>query len=154
MEELLGQQRVRAHGPSRWPAVFTAPAWYTYFMSVFLAASRSFGQTILALGLCLMAFFFAMEAKTAWYGPAARPVTEVRASKALPDDAPKVVQHGIPASDPDFPQIPSAVLLAFATSCMAAAEVMLRRGAVFMYVPVSNTPCLTPNILFRPPPFC
>lgn len=121
-------------------------------MSSFPAASRSFRQTTLAIGLCLLALSFAMEAKLARYGLAARPASEVRATKALPDDAPGPVQPCDPSPDPANPQLPFAVLVALAVSCIAAADILLRRGILSSYLPASSLAHLSPQISFRPPP--
>ncbi len=56
-------------------------------MAGFLAFPKMRRNT-LALGLCVLAVLFALEAKTAWYGPANGPGSDVRSQKALPADSP------------------------------------------------------------------
>lgn len=51
----------------------------------------------LALGLCLLAALFALEAKIAWYGPTAGPEVDISRRKALPADLPSVVSHQSPS---------------------------------------------------------
>jgi hypothetical protein len=79
-------------------------------MSGWFAASPSYRRAPLALGLCLLAFLFAIEAKTAWYGPAAGFGGSVRAAKAQPVASPEVVEHGVPSPDPAHPDAAFALL--------------------------------------------
>src|SRR5579863_8253090 len=72
-------------------------------MSGWFAASYFYRRAPLAFGLCLLAFLFALEAKTAWYGPAAGFGGSVRAAKAQPATSPEVVDHGVPTPDPAHP---------------------------------------------------
>jgi hypothetical protein len=121
-------------------------------MSGWFAASLSYRRAPLALGLCLLAFLFAIEAKTAWYGPSAGFGGTVRAAKAQPVASPEVVEHGVPKPDPTHPSAAFAFLSQTATpmllglSSRALGEVLPGRrprpfNAGFSY---SN--------LFRPPP--
>ena len=121
-------------------------------MSGFRAVFRSIRQAIFAIGLCLLALSFAMEAKLARYGPVAGPGSEVRASKALPDDAPKVVQHGVPAPNPVDAQIVFAVLAILTVSCAAGTDVMLRRNIQSARLRPVTAAYFLPYLFFRPPP--
>jgi hypothetical protein len=110
-------------------------------------------RIILGSGLCLLAILFAVEAKTAWYGPLVGPWSVVRAAKALPADMPKLIEHGIPVPDPMHPQIPFALfrvtmIVLEADALMAASSNVQRdRPSAF------SAPCFSPHLFFRPPPF-
>jgi hypothetical protein len=121
-------------------------------MSGWFAASQSYRRAPLALGLCLLAFLFAIEAKTAWYGPAAGFGGNIRAAKAQPMTSPEVVEHGVPKPDPTHPNA-AFVFLAFAAISMFAGLLARAQGEAL--------PCrhLCPlhagfsySNLFRPPP--
>ena len=112
--------------------------------------SASFWRTALTCGLCLLAFAFAVEAKTAWYGPVVGPGSAVRASKAMPADAPRVIDHGIPMPDPIHPQIPFALLAACAILSLAAEAPMGREGAHMRFR--LALAAFSPQVFFRPPP--
>ena len=106
----------------------------------------------LALGLCLLAFLFAVEAKTAWFGPVVGPGSCIRASKALPANLPKVVEHGVPVPDPVHPQLPFVALAFVTIACIvgknrgAVDTISLARRPIFTFVPIC------PPSFFRPPP--
>jgi hypothetical protein len=113
-------------------------------------ASASFWRTALTCALCLLAFTFAVEAKTAWYGPVSGPGSVVRASKAMPTDAPRVIEHGIPVPDPVHPQISFLLLATFSVLSLAAEAPMGREGA---HSPVKlSFEAFSPQLFFRPPP--
>jgi hypothetical protein len=121
-------------------------------MSGSFAASLSRRRTPLALSLCLLAFLFAIEAKTARYGPAGGIGSSVRAAKAQPAPAPRVVNHGVPTPDPAHPHAPFLALppmnLAIALSFPVQAP-----GAVLVSH-LSQFPAagFSFSNLFRPPP--
>jgi hypothetical protein len=105
----------------------------------------------MVVALCVLAIAFALEAKTAWYGPAIGPGSAVRYAKALPIDAPRVVRHGIPAPDPLHPQLAVAfIALLFAlpvlTNNLPGCATALSVGRV------SALRYLSPPAFFRPPP--
>lgn len=102
--------------------------------------------------LCVLAIAFALEAKTAWYGPAVGPGSSVvRFAKALPIDAPRVVRHGIPAPDPLHPQFPVAfVALLFALPILA--DSLPGRANTLPLGRVAAIQHLSPPVFFRPPP--
>ena len=115
-----------------------------------MAASKGFWRAALSCGLCLLAFLFAMEAKAAWYGPMTGPGSNVRASKAMPADTPRVIDHAIPVPDPLHPQVAFALLPALVL-LWPVADWPLRAGA--LRAPLSPSPAvLSPHLFFRPPP--
>lgn len=122
---------------------------YTH-MAPSSAASTSFWRAALTCGLCVLAFVFAVEAKTAWYGPASGPGSAVRASKAMPADAPRVIEHGVPVPDPIHPQVPFALLAALAV-LLAAVNMPLRDEAAHHRSWISLA-AFSPQVFFRPPP--
>jgi len=106
---------------------------------------------LMVVALCALAIAFALEAKTAWYGPTAGPGSAVRSAKALPIDAPRVVRHGIPTPDPLHPQFAFAyIAILFALPILAddlsssLAALSRRRVPAAQY--------LSPPAFFRPPP--
>lgn len=105
----------------------------------------------LAIGLCVLAVLFALEAKTAWYGPFAVPGGAIRAAKALPVGLPELVDHGVPAPDPAHPGVAFATLPAGATVWLPRAK-----GPALDETPRSHllffAACFSPSIFFRPPP--
>lgn len=106
----------------------------------------------LAICLCLLAFLFAVEAKTAWYGPKVGPGSDVQAAKALPAVTPKVVQHGVPAPDPVHPQIAFAALSAVSAGSPSAAHLFPRQELLRSHLPHFTATFLSPQLFFRPPP--
>lgn len=101
--------------------------------------------------LCILAIAFALEAKTAWYGPAAGPGSAVRSAKALPIDTPRVIQHGIPTPDPLHPQLAVAfVALLFALPLLA--DNLSSRVTTRPLGRMSTAQYFSPPVFFRPPP--
>jgi hypothetical protein len=109
-------------------------------------------RNTLALGLCLLAVLFALEAKTAWYGPAHGPSADIQSQKARPADLPAVVSHGASMLPPiTFP--PALIFLASVASIAWTNTDFLRGVDVdFNHVPVSAAPYFSPALFFRPPP--
>jgi len=121
-------------------------------MSGWFAASPSYRRAPLAFGLCLLAFLFAIEAKTAWYGPAAGFGGSVRAAKAQPVTSPEVVEHGVPTPDPAHPNAEFAFLSQTAIS-MFAGFPALSRGEVLPGQRLRPFAAgFSYSNLFRPPP--
>ncbi len=114
------------------------------------AASSSVWRATLASALCVLALVFFIEAKTAWYGPARGVGSAVRASKAMPADVPRVIQHGVPVPDPIHPQLPFALLPALAL-LWTAADLPLRHDAIHSRIQ-SSLATFSPQLFFRPPP--
>ena len=114
--------------------------------------SRSFRRTVLALGLCLLAFGFAMEAKLACYGPAGGSGSDIAAAKARTADLPEVVYHGVHAPDPVRTQMLVVFLAALTAPCLRKADSLLARDSVYSHLSVSSAAYFSPNLFFRPPP--
>jgi hypothetical protein len=100
--------------------------------------------------LCLLALSFALEAKTAWYGPQGF-ASDVRAAKALPADVPQVILHGISGANTLAGLASVALLLTLAASFLRA-EVALKQIVVHRRIPVESTGSFSPHSFFRPPP--
>jgi hypothetical protein len=101
--------------------------------------------------LCVLAIAFALEAKTAWYGPTQGPGSAVRSAKALLIDTPRLVNHGIPAPDPIHPELAVAfVALLFALPILA--DSLPRRANTLALGRISAARFLSPPAFFRPPP--
>lgn len=108
-------------------------------------------RATLAIALGLLAILFAVEAKTAWYGPFGTG-GDVQAAKALPADTLKIGPHKTAAPNPlDFHSLLFPVF-AFITFCAfviydpSQSPVLRRRTSLF------NPALLSPLLLFRPPP--
>ena len=109
-------------------------------------------RNTLALGLCLLAVLFALEAKTAWYGPAKGPGSDIQSQRALPADVPALVSHGV------FVHPPAATAFAPIIFSSAAAigwtRVHLLTGIDILLepIPVYAASYFSPVLFFRPPP--
>jgi hypothetical protein len=114
--------------------------------------SSSFWRNALAFSFCLLAFLFALEAKTAWYGPVTGPGCNVRAAKAMPADAPKVVQHGIPTPDPTQTHIGFPNISANVVAPTPALNLSSRTSPERDHSPYFSAAYLSPASFFRPPP--
>jgi hypothetical protein len=107
----------------------------------------------LALGLCLLAFLFAIEAKTAWYGPPVGFGSIVRAAKAQPVATPEVVEHGVAAPDPAHPHTLFAVLpLISVALSLLCFSVQARSEILFTRLPQFPAAGFSFSSRFRPPP--
>jgi hypothetical protein len=115
-------------------------------------ASAKTRRTTLALVLCLLAVLFAVEAKTAWYGPTTVPGGDIQSQKARPADLPAVVPHGVS----DSPWITFALALIFLASAGAIASLIAGAfpgaKADSRNIPVSAAHYFSPGLFFRPPP--
>jgi hypothetical protein len=109
-------------------------------------------RNILTLGLCLLAVLFALEAKTAWYGPINGPSGEIQSQKALPADLPAVVSHGVST----LPRVTFPLALIFlasvATIAWTDANFLPGVDVDFNHIPVSAAHYFFPALFFRPPP--
>jgi hypothetical protein len=121
-------------------------------MSGWFAASQSFRRAPLAFGLCLLAFLFALEAKSAWYGPVNGFGGTVRAAKAQPVASPEVVEHGVPAPDPAHPSAIFFALPPIALALILCMFAQTRDRALLRLVVNSPASGLSFPNLFRPPP--
>ena len=115
-------------------------------------ANRNFRRTALALGLCLLSFGFAVEAKTAWYSAAGGSGSEIASAKARPADLPEVVVHGIPAPDPVHPQVFFVFLAELTAASLWKANVLSGRKFVQSDLAISSVAYFSSNLFFRPPP--
>jgi hypothetical protein len=113
-------------------------------------ASKSFWRAALTCGLCVLAFAFFIEAKTSWYGPASGPGSDVRSSKAMPADMPRLIEHGVPIPDPIHPQVPF-VLLPVHAALPPAADQPVRQEAAHPR-PKHFLSRFSIHLFFRPPP--
>lgn len=114
--------------------------------------SRSFKRTALALGLCLLAFGFAMEAKLACYSPAGGSDNDIVAAKARPADQPEVVSRGVHAPNPVHSQTLFVFLAALTAASLWKADALLGHSSVYSRLSVSSAAYFSPNLFFRPPP--
>lgn len=117
-----------------------------------VSASRTFMRTALALGLCLLAFGFAMEAKLACYGPDGGSGRDIVAAKALPADQPEVVSRGFDAPNPVHSQGLLVFLAALTAASLWKANALLVRSNVYSRLSVISTAYFSPSLFFRPPP--
>ncbi len=119
-----------------------------------MAGSRSASPTpyrvALTCVLCLLAVIFAVEAKTAWYGPIVGLGSDVRAAKALPADMPRIVEHGVPVPDPIHPGLSFIALATLPTNWLA--EMPARNATLRDPLPLARAAFFSPSIFFRPPP--
>lgn len=106
----------------------------------------------LALGLCLLAILFALEAKTAWYGPAVGRGSDIRAAKALPAGLLKLVEHGVPAADPAHPSIAFVYLPASTAAWFAFTRIHSGDAILRHHLPFFSAAHFSPSAFFRPPP--
>ena len=114
--------------------------------------SRTFRRTALALGLCLLAFGFAMEAKLACYSPAGSSSSDIVAAKARPADLPQVVSHAVQAPDPAHSRILVVFLAGLTAPSLRTADSLLVRNSAYNHSSVSSAAYFSPNLFFRPPP--
>ena len=121
-------------------------------MSGLSAASLAFRRTPLALGLCLLTFLFAVEAKTARYGPVAGPGSAVRAAKALPADSPKLVEQGVSAPDPTHLRVGFAALAAITAARLLGTLVPATSDLFSNRPPDFLSAFFSPPAFVRPPP--
>lgn len=117
-----------------------------------VSASRNLRRTALAVGLCLLAFGFAMEAKLAWFNPAGGSGSEIAAAKARPADLPEVVAHGVPATDPVHPGECFVFLTALTAAFLWNADALPGRNFSRSDFAVSSASYFSSNLFFRPPP--
>jgi hypothetical protein len=114
--------------------------------------SRNFRRTALALGLCLLAFGFAMEAKLAWYCPAGGSASDIAAAKARPADLPVVVSRGVSAPIPVHPQMLFAILAALTAASICKANALQAGYPAYARPSVSTAAYFSSSLFFRPPP--
>ena len=115
-------------------------------------ATKHLRRSILAFGLCLLAFVFAVEAKLACYDPQQGLRIDVSAAKAFPADIPSVVPHGLSSPDVIHPFIPVAEILAFAAGSALAADAVLTSVPLHNHLSFTAASFFSPPVFFRPPP--
>jgi hypothetical protein len=105
---------------------------------------------MLAVGLCLLAVLFALEAKTAWYGPTRGPNGDIQSQKARPVDLPAVVSHGVSTVPPFTLALVSLTYVA----AIAWTDANFLPGVEvdFNHIPVSAASYFSSGLFFRPPP--
>jgi hypothetical protein len=115
-------------------------------------ASPQLRRNTLTLGLCLLAVLFALEAKTAWYGPAKGPGIGVQSQKARPADLPALVSHGV--STLPSVSFPLALIFLVSVAAIAWTDANFLRGVDVdcNHIPVSAASYFSPGLFFRPPP--
>ena len=117
-----------------------------------VAASRNFKRTALALGLCLLAFVFAMETKLACYSPVDGSARDIVAARALPAALPEVVSHGAHGADIVRSQISVVVLAVLTAVFLWKEDTLLGRNIARGQLSISSAAYFSPNLFFRPPP--
>lgn len=120
-------------------------------MMEFLASPQKRRNT-LALGLCLLAVLFAVEAKTAWYFPIIGPRGDIQSQKALPADLPTLVSHGVSTLPPVT--FPLALIFVVSVAVITWTNARFLSGAHddFNHIRVSAASYFFPGLFFRPPP--
>lgn len=111
-----------------------------------------FNRGLLAFCLCLLAFAFAIEAKTAWYGPAQGPAMGISAAKAMPPDSPALHFARAQVAHPVPPESAILWLAAFSAILITAAGASQTRLLARRPVAVSYRSHFSPILFFRPPP--
>jgi hypothetical protein len=116
------------------------------------SVSRTIGRIVLASTLCVLAVAFAMEAKMAWYGPAAGLKSGITDAKAMPADMPKLVAHRLIAPAPVAPQT-----YFFIPFFLIAATFFLARFSRRLAIAPGPSgdvrhSFFSPFVFFRPPP--
>jgi hypothetical protein len=106
----------------------------------------------LAFALCLLAFLFAVEAKTAMYGPQNGLGSNVRAAKAMPAVTPELVEHRVLTSDPLHPHTAFTARCLISAGSLQSANVPSRTAALRFHLPRFTAAFFSPLHYFRPPP--
>jgi hypothetical protein len=116
------------------------------------AARRTFQRIVPALGLCILAFLFAFEAKLAWYSPPRDPGSQVAAAKALRADSPALISHGNSAPERVQQHAAATVLALVSALPLAPSDPFGNLLALSADRSVRSLVFLVPSIGFRPPP--
>jgi hypothetical protein len=117
-----------------------------------VSAFQAVTRTAFVLGLCLLAFSFAMEAKLVLYGLADGSDTGIAAARALLTDLPEVDALSVPAPAPVQSKTLFAILAAWTAVCLWKADGWLGGDVLCKHRSVVFARCLSPNHFFRPPP--
>ncbi len=107
--------------------------------------------SVFAYALCILAVFFAVEAKLAWYSPAGSAFSDISAVKARPIENPRVVSQSFIAPESTRSQLVYAHFAAFAAAVTLRAN---ETGSIPNYISqkfftASN---FSPHLFDRPPP--
>ena len=102
--------------------------------------------------LCLLAMAFALEAKMAWYRPAAGKFRDISSAKALPINHPRLVSHGVPTPDPVHPAVAVATLTCLVALWTVFLDSRFRLAALRTGSRVSAADFFSPPLFLRPPP--
>jgi len=113
-------------------------------------ASPHVKRNTLALGLCLLAALFAVEAKTAWYRPANGPGSDIQSQKARPVDLPALLSHG--TTLPPAALQPVLVFLASVAAIAWTGTAFVSEVDPGFHIAVCASPYFSPGLFFRPPP--
>jgi hypothetical protein len=109
-------------------------------------------RIVLASWLCLLVIAFAVEAKTAWFGPVRGIGSEVRAAKAQPADLPRIIEHGVVVPVSLHPVVPIANMAALLPERLTARILRPQSTPLSCLPAVSGSACFSPQFFFRPPP--
>ena len=123
-----------------------------HFMPGVKAASRPHRHSAIAFLLCLLAFSCAMEAKIAWYEPAAGPTIDARSTKAMPADIRDSSQDDFASADAASAPISFLILAIFSAAWLQMGEQAPGRLLITRIHRVPSTSFFSPQISFRPPP--
>lgn len=121
-------------------------------MSPNSTASSALSRILLAAMLCLLATAFAMEAKMAWYRPASGEFRDISSAKALPINHPRLVSHGVPASNLMHPDAVVAIVAWQVALWLVFSDPRPRLAALRTGSRVSAADYFSPPIFLRPPP--
>lgn len=121
-------------------------------MSGSFADRLLFRRAPLAIALCLLAFLFAIEAKTAMFGPENGPGSDIRAAKAQPAAAPELLKHRILLPDSLHPHADIAALPPATTVAPQVAHFSLPKRVLRNQFALFTAAFLSPQHFFRPPP--
>ena len=116
------------------------------------SVSLNMRRNTFALGLCLLAMLFALEAKTAWYFPANGQNGDIQSQKARPADLPAIVSRGVSTLPPETFSLPLIFLASVAAVAWTDAKFLPGVDVAFNHIPVSAASYFSPALFFRPPP--
>lgn len=115
-------------------------------------SSNAMQRSSLAVGMCLLAFLFALEAKFAWYSPSSVPLSTIQSAKARPSDAPDPVTHAVAVLSSISQPFAMLLLVAFCAVDLVKASPFLETGTRARSWRGSAAIFLSSDLFFRPPP--
>jgi hypothetical protein len=114
-------------------------------------AARQMRRNTLAVVLCVLSMLFAVEAKTAWYGPSSGLTVGVQNQKARPAELPAVISHGI--APHCLAELPQALFLRLSIAVFAKGTGFFPRNDFDSYQKAfSSSTFFSPGLFLRPPP--